>query len=57
VLGAFPGGPAYAIARNDLNDSEFCGPCFSPDGKVLFVNMQDPGYTLAITGPWERYLG
>jgi hypothetical protein len=24
---------------------------------VLFVNMQDPGLTLAITGPWEKYLG
>ncbi|MFJ9393084.1 alkaline phosphatase PhoX [Nocardioides sp. NPDC101246] len=57
VLGSFPGGPTYAIARNQLNDSEFCGPAFSPDGKVLFVNMQSPGLTLAITGPWERYLG
>ncbi|MBM6402984.1 DUF839 domain-containing protein [Phycicoccus sp. CSK15P-2] len=57
VLGAFPGGPTYAIARNQLNDSEFCGPVFSDDGRVLFVNMQDPGLTLAITGPWERYLG
>jgi len=57
VLSAFPGGPTYAIARNQLNDSEFCGPTFSADGKVLFVNMQDPGLTLAITGPWEKYLG
>ena len=54
---SFPGGPTYAIARNQLNDSEFCGPVFSADGKVLFVNMQDPGLTLAITGPWEKYLG
>jgi len=57
VLSAFPGGPTYAIARNQLNDSEFCGPTFSADGKVLFVNMQDPGLTLAITGPWKKYLG
>jgi secreted PhoX family phosphatase len=57
VLSAFPGGPTYAIARNQLNDSEFCGPTFTDDGKVLFVNMQDPGLTLAITGPWEKYLG
>ncbi len=56
VLGSFPGGPTYAIARNQLNDSEFCGPVFSPDGDVLFVNMQDPGLTLAITGPWEKHL-
>jgi secreted PhoX family phosphatase len=57
VLSAQPGGPAQAIARNMLNDSEFTGPAFSEDGRVLFVNMQDPGYTFAITGPWERYLG
>lgn len=57
VLSATPGGPTYAIARNMLNDSEFTGPTFSPDGKVLFVNMQTPGYTFAITGPWEKYLG
>ena len=57
VLSSFPGGPTYAIARNQLNDSEFCGPVFTDDGKVLFVNMQDPGLTLAITGPWDRYLG
>ena len=56
VLSSFPGGPTYAIARNQLNDSEFCGPVFTADGKVLFVNMQNPGLTLAITGPWEKYL-
>ena len=57
VLSATPGGPTYAIARNMLNDSEFTGPTFSADGKVLFVNIQTPGITLAITGPWRDYLG
>lgn len=57
VLSATPYGPTQAIARNMLNDSEFTGPTFSADGQVLFVNMQDPGLTLAITGPWEKYLG
>ncbi|WP_020390808.1 alkaline phosphatase PhoX [Kribbella catacumbae] len=57
VLSSTPGGPTYAIARNMLNDSEFCGPAFSEDGKVLFVNIQSPGLTLAITGPWRDYLG
>ncbi|MEU4392474.1 alkaline phosphatase PhoX [Kribbella sp. NPDC023855] len=57
VLSSTPGGPTYAIARNMLNDSEFCGPAFSADGKVLFVNIQSPGLTLAITGPWRDYLG
>jgi secreted PhoX family phosphatase len=57
VLSTTPGGPTYAIARNMLNDSEFTGPTFSDDGKVLFVNIQTPGITLAITGPWRDYLG
>jgi secreted PhoX family phosphatase len=57
VLSATPGGPTYAIARNMLNDSEFTGPTFSHDGKVLFVNIQTPGITFAITGPWGDYLG
>jgi uncharacterized protein len=32
--------------------SEFAGPRFSPDGRWLFVNIQVPGVTLAITGDW-----
>lgn len=34
--------------------SEFSGATFSPDGRWLFVNLQYPGITLAITGPWEN---
>ncbi|WP_066374075.1 alkaline phosphatase PhoX [Herbidospora mongoliensis] len=65
VLSSVPGGPTYAIARNQLQIgtsngqptySEFTGPTFSPDGKVLFVNIQTPGIQLAITGPWQDYL-
>ena len=37
-------------ARND----EFAGATFSPDGKWLFVNIQTPGVTFAIRGPWAR---
>ena len=33
--------------------SEFAGPTFSPDGEWLFVNIQVPGITCAITGDWE----
>jgi secreted PhoX family phosphatase len=36
-----------------LVNSEFAGATFSPDGKWLFVNLQIPGATYAITGPWE----
>ena len=27
---------------------------FSPDGRWLFANLQMPGLTVAITGPWEE---
>ncbi|WP_406832100.1 alkaline phosphatase PhoX [Pedococcus sp. KACC 23699] len=37
--------------------SEMTGPCFSPDGQVLFGNVQEPGHVFAITGPWRTYLG
>jgi secreted PhoX family phosphatase len=30
------------------------GSVFSPSGKTLFVNIQENGDTLAITGDWER---
>jgi secreted PhoX family phosphatase len=34
--------------------SEFAGACYSPDGKWLFANIQSPGITVAITGPWQN---
>ncbi len=54
LVGVTPEGGAYRFARNAANDSELCGACFSPDGSTLFVNVQRPGYTLAITGPFDR---
>ena len=36
----------------DYRGSEFAGACYSPDGEWLFVNVQSPGITFAITGPW-----
>ncbi len=37
----------------DFRNKEWAGATFSPDGRWLFVNLQTPGITLAITGPWE----
>jgi secreted PhoX family phosphatase len=34
--------------------AEWAGACFDPAGEVLFVNIQIPGITFAIWGPWER---
>lgn len=56
LRGVTADGLVYELARNVLlgGRSEFCGVCFSPDGEVLFVNLQEPGYTLAIRGPFPR---
>jgi hypothetical protein len=54
ILGVTPEGQIYQLGRNAMNDSELAGAVFSPDGGTLFVNIQNPGLTLAITGPWRR---
>lgn len=54
IMGITPEGQVYAFASNQLNISELAGPCFSPDGQTFFVNIQDPGVTLAIWGSFVR---
>ncbi len=54
IRGITPDGKIYTIAKNAKNKGEFAGSCFSPDGSVLFVNMQTLGLTLAISGPWKK---
>jgi uncharacterized protein len=39
-------------SAGNFRNSEWAGSVFSPDGRVLFVNIQGPGITVAITGPW-----
>jgi hypothetical protein len=36
----------------DFRSGEFAGATYSPDGKWLFFNIQQPGITFAVTGPW-----
>jgi secreted PhoX family phosphatase len=38
--------------RGDFTMTEFAGATFSPDGRWLFFNVQVPGITVAVTGPW-----
>jgi uncharacterized protein len=50
-------GQIFDFARNmvpGFEEREFAGATFSPDGKTLFVNIQTPGITLAIWGPWQK---
>jgi hypothetical protein len=64
-----PAGKLETFARNDtpldlhrweenkpgvMGRSEWSGSTYSPDGKWLFVHLQYPGRTFAITGPWEK---
>lgn len=55
VIGITTQGKTYVIAKNiGYRGSEFAGPVFSPSGDTLFINIQTPGVTLAITGPWKK---
>jgi uncharacterized protein len=62
LFGATLEGTTYPLARNEINTGtaaepeygEFCGPVYSADGKYLFANVQSPGVTYAITGPWKQ---
>lgn len=62
IRGLTRGGAIFDFARNLLNNDEFAGACYSPNGQVLFVNIMGStldggatkGVTLAIRGPWER---
>lgn len=55
VVGVTSRGTCYRLARNaHPGRREFAGACFAPDGRTMFVNLQQPGMTFAIWGPWER---
>lgn len=54
ILRITPEGRVTRFARNALNRSELAGVTFSPDGSTLFVNIYNPGVTVAITGPWQE---
>ena len=69
MRGLTPDGKVIALADNDMQfngelhdltgdyrTQEWAGVTFSPDGKWMFVNIQTPGVTFAITGPWGEGL-
>lgn len=53
IVGVTASGGMYRLAANPRRDAEFAGATFSPDGGTLFVNLQQPGLTFAIKGPWH----
>ncbi len=54
LVGVSKEGKLYTLANSHAG-SEFAGVCFSPDGTTLFVNIQQQGLTIAITGPWRQH--
>ena len=54
LLGITPQRRIYKFAWNALNESDLSGVCFSPDGSTMFLNILEPGLTLAVTGPWKK---
>lgn len=51
LRGVTPAGEVYAFARIRVQ-TEPAGACFSPDGKIMFLNLYSPTKTLAIRGPF-----
>lgn len=44
-----------SVRAGDYTGSEWCGSAFEPKkGEWLFANIQTPGITVAITGPWDK---
>ncbi len=41
------------IEARDYRRSEWAGATFSQDGQTLYANIQSPGITFAIQGPWS----
>lgn len=67
LIGLTPEGETFPFAENnvvlngekndivgDFRDKEWAGATYSPDTRWLFVNIQTPGITFAITGPWDK---
>jgi secreted PhoX family phosphatase len=54
VVGVTPQGRCFPIARNaHPMNQEIAGACFAADGNTLFFNVQQPGMTFAVWGPWS----
>ncbi|HEV7805263.1 MAG TPA: alkaline phosphatase PhoX [Solirubrobacteraceae bacterium] len=54
LVGSTDSGETFFFARNERNDSEFTGPSFSQNKKVLFASIQSPGWVFAIQGPFVK---
>jgi uncharacterized protein len=58
VYGAPTSGPQRGATRCFFNGpagSELCGPCFTPDGRTLFIGVQHPGDGSSFEKPSTRW--
>ena len=49
-----PGRNPFLVPPGDYRRREWAGACFDPTGQFLMVNIQLPGVTFVISGPWRR---
>lgn len=58
IRGLTPDGRIFDLVKNIVpnfdSGREMAGATFSPDGQTLFFNIQTPGLTFAVWGPWEK---
>jgi uncharacterized protein len=59
MIGTTEDGEPFVFARNRQQTTpgetgELSGVSFSPDGRVMYFNVYDPGTTFAVSGPWRR---
>lgn len=57
IRGLTVDGRIFDFARNAVagfEGNEFAGACFAQRGQTLYVNIQTPGITFAIWGPWAK---
>lgn len=56
VRGVGPDGAVFDFGRNAASEGEITGVCFAPDGRTMFVNLQEEGLTVAVRGPFDRFV-
>lgn len=42
------------VSAGDYRNREIAGVCFDPSGEFMFFNVQTPGITFAVWGPWQK---
>ena len=53
LWGITPNGKPYLIAENNYSSAELAGVCFGPINNILYLNIQQNGQTIAISGDWN----